>query len=535
MLQAVKRSLFYAFRAFGFSVVKKPGGGYALVPNAAFDRERREDVLRWAEEKIAETRDWAAIEEAKILAKRRETEEWVELEIAKIEAKKREAEAWVGVEEDRITAQRREAEQWVGTEESRIAAQRREAEQWVGTEENRIAQRRREAEDWVGTEESRLAEQRREANAWVGTEESRIAELRREATAWVGDSQSGAEQADLRGQDGGSQGHEAASAAPVPPPRLAAFAAVVDSIHPWSGRVPEGCLVDAIGTITRASFRPSLEQQHLPERDVSTQLPTVASYGEGWFEFVDWLISAREAKDDYVAVSLGAAYGAQLVGAWKALQLVNPLPSLLIAVEAVPDNCRWIATHMRDNGIAPEDHVIIQAAVGPDNEVVLFPVGAPGSGRNNAMMTNAPLSRAIYAQVLSRPEHAARITRNLLMRNTTGLVRDLGDGASGEVKFVSAVTLGDILGPLHRVDFLEVDIQQSEGEAIPPFIGLLTRKVRRVHIGTHGEKIHGQLRALFARAGWDIVFDYAPDTLHQTELGAFTTSDGILTARNPAV
>jgi len=499
MLQAVKRSLFYTFRAVGFSVVKKPGGGYALVPNAAFDRERREDVLRWAEEKIAETKDWAAIEEAKILAKRRETEEWVELEIVKIEAKKREAEAWVGVEEDRITAQRREAEQWVGTEESRIA------------------------------------ERRREADEWVGAEEGRIAELRREATTWVGNAQSGAEQADPRGQDSGALGNEAASAPPVPPPRLAAFAAVVDSIRPWSGRVPENCVADAIGAITRASFRPSLEQQHLPERDVSTKLPSVTGDGEGWFEFVDWLVSAREAKDDYVAISLGAAYGAQLVGAWKALQLVNPLPSLLIAVEAVPDNCRWIAAHMRDNGIAPEDHVIVQAAVGPDNEVVLFPVGAPGSGRNNAMMTNAPLSRAIYAQVLSRPEHAARIARNLLMRNTTGLVRDLGDGASGEVKFVSAVTLGDILGPLHRVDFLEVDIQQSEGEAIPLFIGLLTRKVRRVHIGTHGAKIHGQLRALFARAGWDIVFDYAPDTLHQTELGAFTTSDGILTARNPTV
>jgi hypothetical protein len=97
------------------------------------------------------------------------------------------------------------------------------------------------------------------------------------------------------------------------------------------------------------------------------------------------------------------------------------------------------------------------------------------------------------------------------------------------------VTLGDILGPLRRVDFLEVDVQQSEIEVIPPFIGLLTRKVRRIHIGTHGASIHGQLRTLFIRAGWEIVFDYAPDAQHDTELGAFPTSDGILTARNPKV
>jgi hypothetical protein len=570
MLQGVKRTVFYACRAFGFSVARKPEGGYAFVPNAAFDRERHRDVLRWAEEKIAETKKWAAAEEAKILAKRRDTDEWVAREIAKVEARKREAEewvgveeyriaerrreaeAWVGAEENRVTAQRREAEAWVGAEESRIAAQRREAEAWVGAEENRITAQRREAEEWVGTEENRITAQRHEAEAWVGTEENRIAERRREAEAWVGaeedritslqreaaarvgDNTSSAEQAEsTRRHDTDPPPDGALSSAPASP--LAEFAAVVDSMRPWSGRVPEGCLVDAVGAITRASFRPSLANQHWPERDVSTQLPTVVADGEGWFEFVDWVVSAREAKDEYVAVSLGAAYGSQLVGAWKALQRLNPLPSLLIAVEAVPENCRWIETHMRDNGIAPEEHVIIQAAVGPDNEVVLFPVGAPGSGLNNAIATNAPRSRATFAQVLSRAEHAGRITRNLLMRNTTGLVRDLGEGASGEVKFVSAVTLGDILGPLRRVDLLEVDIQQSEGEAIPPFIGLLTRKVRRAHIGTHGATIHQQLRALFVRAGWDIVFDYAPDARHHTEFGPFTTSDGILTVRNPAV
>jgi Methyltransferase FkbM domain len=534
MLQEVKRTIFYACRAFGFSLARKPEGGYAFVPNAAFDRERHGDVLRWAEEKIAETKNWAAAEEAKILAKRRDTEEWVALEIAKVDAKKREAEEWVGVEEYRIAERGRETKEWIGAEESRIAAQRREAEEWIGSEESRITAQRREAEEWVGTEENRVTAQRREAEEWVGAEEDRITSLQRDAAAWVGDDKSGAEQAEPpRRHDTDPPPDGALLSAPVAP--LAELAAVIDSMRPWSGRVPEGCLVDAVGAITRASFRPGLANQHWPEREVSTQLPTVVADGEGWFEFVDWVVSAREAKDDYVAVSLGAAYGSQLVGAWKALQRLNPLPSLLIAVEAVPENCRWIETHMRDNGIAPEEHVIIQAAVGPDNEVVLFPVGAPGSGLNNAIATNAPRSRATYAQVLSRAEHAGRITRNLLMRNTTGLVRDLGEGAFGEVKFVSAVTLGDILGPLRRVDLLEVDIQQSEVDVIPPFIGLLTRKVRRIHIGTHGASIHGQLRTLFIRAGWEIVFDYAPDARHDTELGSFTTSDGILTARNPGV
>src|ERR1700735_3802921 len=133
MLQGVKRTIFYACRAFGFSLARKPEGGYAFVPNAAFDRERHGDVLRWAEEKIAETKNWAAAEEAKILAKRRDTDEWVALEIAKVEARKREAEEWVGVEEYRIAERGRETKEWIGSQESRTAAQRRDTETWMGS------------------------------------------------------------------------------------------------------------------------------------------------------------------------------------------------------------------------------------------------------------------------------------------------------------------------------------------------------------------------------------------------------------------
>jgi hypothetical protein len=42
------------------------------------------------------------------------------------------------------------------------------------------------------------------------------------------------------------------------------------------------------------------------------------------------------------------------------------------------------------------------------------------------------------------------------------------------------------------------------------------------------------LAALFARAGWEIVFDYGPGK-HITPGGPLELGDGILTARNPAV
>jgi hypothetical protein len=62
----------------------------------------------------------------------------------------------------------------------------------------------------------------------------------------------------------------------------------------------------------------------------------------------------------------------------------------------------------------------------------------------------------------------------------------------------------------------------------------VSRKVRRVHIGTHGGDVHHLLRALFAGAGWEIVFDYGPGK-HVTPRVPLELGDGILTARNPAV
>jgi hypothetical protein len=267
---------------------------------------------------------------------------------------------------------------------------------------------------------------------------------------------------------------------------------------------------------------------------VSTTRPTVANYGEGWFEVADWLASAHKARGRYVAISLGASFGRQLVGAWKAVRALNPLPTLLVAVEPVPENCAWIRSHMVTNGVDPDDHWIIQAAIAADNEPVLFPVGAPGSGRNSCVEINAEPFRQTAMDLLRRDGACERVLENILLHNSTGIVRDLGFGLSGEIRFVSAVTLRDVLAPIERVDLLEVDIQRSESEIFSPAMDLVSRKVRRVHIGTHGSDVHEMLRALFARAGWEIVFNYGPGK-HVTPRGPLELGDGILTARNPAV
>lgn len=78
----------------------------------------------------------------------------------------------------------------------------------------------------------------------------------------------------------------------------------------------------------------------------------------------------------------------------------------------------------------------------------------------------------------------------------------------------------------------ESDMQQSEIVVFPPHMDILKQRVRRVHIGTHGGEVHAELAWLLRRDGWNIVFDYAPNSKFDTPLGKFSTNDGVLSAVN---
>jgi hypothetical protein len=313
-----------------------------------------------------------------------------------------------------------------------------------------------------------------------------------------------------------------------------------DGIAPWSGTIPAGFAMDFLGIRTEKTF---LEPWGCPTSFVDgshlqTEIPRLADPdGESWFEAVDWVQAAREAHDRYVMITLGANYGCQAVASHRALQLLNPMPYKLVAVEPIPQNMEWVRRHMRDNGIDPNDQWLLQAAISPTNEPAFFPVGSPGSGAQNCIATNEPDQRKRYLEGFIAQGRTEEALANLLLHNTTGLQKELiaGKNFLGEIRLVSSVTLADVLGPFERVDFLEADIQESERIVFPPFRSLLKRKVHRVHVGTHGKDTHQLLLQMFIDDGWDIVFNYEPESVHETVLGTFSTNDGILSVRNPDV
>ena len=221
---------------------------------------------------------------------------------------------------------------------------------------------------------------------------------------------------------------------------------------------------------------------------------------------------------------LGACYGAQAVGSCRAMQLLNPMPYKLVAVEPEPDNYEWTRRHMRDNSIDPDDQWLVKSAISARNDPVLFPIGSPGSGAQNCVATNEDRPRARSMPTRSLPAgRSAEVLRNLMTTNSTGLTKNLVEGENfpAEIKMVSAVTLQDILSPFDVVDYVESDIQQSEILVFPPFMTLLKRKVRRVHIGTHGLEVHNTLLQLFERDRWDIVFNYEPNSKFTSPIGRF--------------
>lgn len=318
------------------------------------------------------------------------------------------------------------------------------------------------------------------------------------------------------------------------------YSYLFDEIAPWSGRVPPGYVVDFLGTLTAKEFLVwGHGDEFIDGRELALPRPRVDNLwiAEMWFEYVDWLLAAREARDRFVMITLGALYGYQVVGGCRALQRLNPMPYKLVAIEPIPENVERTRRHMLDNGIDPDRQWIIEGVVSNCNEPVFFPVGSPGLGAQNCISTNEAGARQQYCDDIIARGAVEEALRGLVMNNTTGLQKDIipGRSAFGEIRLVSAITLRDILVPLDRVDLLEADIQQSEIIVFPPFRELVKRKVHRLHIGTHGRDVHRSLHRMFEEDGWEIVFSYEPESSFESEIGSFSTNDGILSVCNPGL
>lgn len=318
------------------------------------------------------------------------------------------------------------------------------------------------------------------------------------------------------------------------------YRSVFDQIVPYSGTPPKGYVVDFLGTLTDFKFRePSGDDPSRANGEwVSTALPDLERDGEAWFEAVNWVLSAKESsRSSYTMFTLGACYGAQATGAAAALKILNPKQFKLVAVEPEPTNIAWTMEHFADNEISEDQYWIVPLALGENCEPVFFPVGSPGSGAQNSFSTNERAARKNYLEYFKKAQKTEIALENLLLDNKTGLQKLLVEGTAfdSEIKLLSGVDLNFLLGAFEFVDFIESDMQQSEILVFPASRKLLKKKVKRIHIGTHGKDVHRELHKIFISDGWEVQFSYEPNSKNKTNYGYFHLNDGILTVTNPSL
>ncbi|MSP50985.1 MAG: hypothetical protein EXQ91_01110 [Alphaproteobacteria bacterium] len=200
------------------------------------------------------------------------------------------------------------------------------------------------------------------------------------------------------------------------------------------------------------------------------------------------------------------------------------MPFTLVGVEADRHMFAAMKAHFTENGLDPADHWLLNVAVSSSNAPVPFTVSPVRTGTNFAMHHADLCSMVVDAIV--KHDRAAQAVRNLVFDGTTGVSFQFGE-VPADIEMVSTMTVADVVSPLGPVDYLEIDMQSSELTALPPAIDLLSRRVRRIHLGTHSPSIHAAMRSLFERE-WEVEIDLAPATTYLTRRGSFTSSDGVL-------
>jgi len=299
---------------------------------------------------------------------------------------------------------------------------------------------------------------------------------------------------------------------------------VFKGYEPWSGLVDAGFDTNFVGVRVRYTFA---NIEYKETRMVHTEYPC---FDNKYFEWIDLLESIEGAQGGFTMIELGAGYGKWLVRAALALrQRKATIVPCLIGVEAEPTHFQWMKIHFRDNGLDPEDHLLVKTAIAAEDGCGFFLTGH---------------SREWYGQSLVPDDWS--MPRPSPRRNLAALLRfrqrnEEPPWLSAKITRVKTISLESLLRPLRFVNFVYVDVQGAEYDVLKAASGEIDEKVRRIHIQTHdketagtrGKDVEGGLHDVFNAMGWTIIRDYPPKSKSETPYGEISFDDGIQTWVNP--
>ncbi|WP_431857277.1 FkbM family methyltransferase [Azospirillum sp.] len=245
---------------------------------------------------------------------------------------------------------------------------------------------------------------------------------------------------------------------------------------------------------------------------------------EDYFEWIDLLESIEAAQDRFVMAELGAGYGRWLANAMAAIRRRRdrkPLNPLFIGVEAHPVRYGWMVENLRDNNMDPSRHRLLHAGVS----------GTPGA-------LFFPLYRDQYAGAADKDFGARLYTPEEMGASGEPAASDLlytdDDGRRMLFRRVETITLEQVLDGVGIIDLIDMDVQGAEYEIVRDGIALLDARVRKLHVGTHGDTIHDGVTEVLRRHGWHNVHDFrGGGAVRPTPYGPVRFGDGLTTWINP--
>jgi hypothetical protein len=277
--------------------------------------------------------------------------------------------------------------------------------------------------------------------------------------------------------------------------------------------------------------------RYVTDQDATKPLPAKAfaappqpNQGEYFLEWMDVAAAINSAKDHFIMAELGGGTGARTVNAANAIRQLRPaLRSSFTVVEAMPTHIPYIEKNIQDNGVDRSRVNVVNGAVWIDDVPNFFPVA---TGIFGQAVSDGAISRAV--ERLS-PDAAKIALKNLVTTGRLGIEEPFKSRIGTQTRdwaVVNSVTIPTLFHAYQRVDLIDWDIQGAERTVIPQNIDFLQKRVKLMHIGTHGADTHRELYELLSERGWTIRASLAPLMQHQTEYGAFETNDGVLSALN---
>ena len=278
--------------------------------------------------------------------------------------------------------------------------------------------------------------------------------------------------------------------------------AVFNQFPPYQGPGEDGFATNFLGGRFRTTFQAPLK----PFSGVVEGYPVPVGGLQGeTAEYIGALRSVLESSTHYTLLECGAGYGPWM-GITAAAARARGISSFkLYGIEGDNEHVKFMRQHMDDCCIAKEQYEAILGAVGATNgEVSWALVEDPA-----AVYGGRPLEPGNLDYFGARQDHTVSI------------------------RMFSIV---DLLLKEPHWDLVHVDIQGGEGVVCAAGIDEMTRRVRRVIIGTHSRPLDGEVFSIFHAAKWQLENEKPTQMIWQPNAASpesLTLVDGVQVWRNP--